>query len=247
MTSTIQIDKSSLNAAEEMDLLEKRLMNKLPDEESRNDFKRYIQLKDKSMIRSVNVDTPHEDNSIKDIAETDKHSSLPLDDKPLWEESSSLGAKAALSKRDQSNMLQETDAIIIDEKEDDCKRFKGESMKIGGALADMPHDDTGIQDQEENETTKLIQTEKEYSENHPSMPLEGKTREYADEQSSFHAKVRMIGNKDDALGENIPLLDPVSKNSKLDVSLPDEASRRGRRYWRYSCLRLTGYHILNSL
>ena len=126
MTSTIQIDKSSLNAAEEMDLLEKRLIKILPDEESRNDFKRYIQLKDESMIRSVNVDTPHEDNSIKDNEKTDKHSSLPVDDKLLSEESSSHGAESA--KRDQCNMLQETellDAIIIDEKEDDCKRFKG--------------------------------------------------------------------------------------------------------------------------
>ena len=170
------------------------------------------------MIRSVNVDTSHEDNSIKDNVENDKHSSLPLDDKPLWEESSSHEAEAALSKRDPSNMLQETeflDAIIMDEKEVDCKRFKGESMKIGGALADMPHDDTGIQDQEENETTKLIQTEKEYSENHPSLPLEGKTREYADKQSIFYSKVRMIDNKDDELGDN--------KNSKLDLSLPEEA------------------------
>ena len=227
MTYTIQIDKSSLNAAIEMDLLEKILMNKLPDEEQRNDFKRYIQLKGKSMkIRSANLDIMDEDNSIKDNAETDKHSSLPVDDKPLGEESSSHGAEAALSKRDPSNMLQETeflDAIIIDEKEDDCKRFKGKSMKLGGALADMQHDDTGIQDNYENETTKLIQTQKEYSENHPSLPLEDKTREYADEQSSFHAKVRMIAKKDDELGDNIPLLNPVSKNSKLDVSLPDEA------------------------
>ena len=204
MTSTIQIDKSSLNAAEEMDLLEKRLMKKLPDEESRNDFKRYIQLKDKSMIRSVNVDTPHEDNSIKDNEKTGKHSSLPVDDKPLGEESSSHGAVAALSKRDPSNMLQETeflDAIIIDEKEDVCKRIKGESMNIGGALADIPHDDTGIQDQEENETTKLIQT-----------------------------KVRMIENKDNELGENIPLLNPASKKSKLDVSLLDEALLKEKEY-----------------
>ena len=96
-------------------------------------------------------------------------------------------------------------------------------MKIGGALADMPQYGTGIQDQEEKETTKLVQIEKKDSENHPSLPLEGKTREYTDEQSSLNAKVRMIDEKDDELGENIPLLNPVSKNSKSDVSLPDEA------------------------
>ena len=36
-TATIQVNKPGLSAAEEMDLIEKRLMNKLPDEEARND------------------------------------------------------------------------------------------------------------------------------------------------------------------------------------------------------------------
>ena len=35
MTATIQVNKPVLSAAEEMDLIEKRLMSKLPDEESR--------------------------------------------------------------------------------------------------------------------------------------------------------------------------------------------------------------------
>jgi hypothetical protein len=229
MTSTIQIDKSSLNAAEEMDLLEKRLMNKLPDEESRNDFKRYIQLKGKSMkIRSANLDIMDEDNSIKDNVETGKHSSLPVDDKPLGEESSSHEAEAVLSKRDQSNMLQETeisDAIIENEIEINCRYVdpKRERMQISGDNSNTPHVDSSIKDQGENEPTELVNTEEEYSENHLSLPVEGKTREYGDEHSSFHAKVRMIDDKDDELGENIPLLNPVSKNRKLDGSLPDEA------------------------
>ena len=44
MTSTIQLKKS-----EEIDLIEQRLINKLPDEESRNNLKVYIQLKSSLM------------------------------------------------------------------------------------------------------------------------------------------------------------------------------------------------------